>query len=357
MRPLRNFKTNQCCHLISRIANRAFFLNDEEKTRFVERLWRVATFSCLEVLAYCFMSNHFRILVYVPDPRDLSDDELLVRIRALYSGTALAEIEKEWEFLTKVGGANGKGRFRKRYLRRMWSVSEFMKTFKQTATMSFNGRRVHTGTIWESRFRAKTCEPDEKTELMNMAGYIDRNPVKAKMVRWPDEYEWCSFAAACRGDVRCVDGYRFIYSVLCPLPWERVREMHEKSIHLVLKELADECLSGRAKKGLSVDDEKQQKVRRKEFVRFEESLPDRVPHLLEKGCDKVAYDLLKQLADGPRRPAELRAALGIASANFFTARYLTPLVKAGYISLENPANLHSPLQRYRLLEKGRKMVR
>ena len=110
MRPLRNFKSNQCCHLIvaadtreafggarrsraesrrpSRIANRAFFLNDEEKTRFVERLWRVATFSCVEVLAYCFMSNHFHILVYVPDPRELSDDELLARIRALYSGTA-----------------------------------------------------------------------------------------------------------------------------------------------------------------------------------------------------------------------------------------------------------------------------
>ena len=43
----------------------------------VERLWRVATFSCVEVLAYCFMSNHFHILVYVPDPRELSDDELL----------------------------------------------------------------------------------------------------------------------------------------------------------------------------------------------------------------------------------------------------------------------------------------
>ena len=51
MRPLRNFKTNQCCHLISRIANRAFFLDDEEKARFVERMWRVATFSCVEVLA------------------------------------------------------------------------------------------------------------------------------------------------------------------------------------------------------------------------------------------------------------------------------------------------------------------
>ena len=34
MRSLRNFKTNQCCHLISRIANRAFFLwlsVDDEK--------------------------------------------------------------------------------------------------------------------------------------------------------------------------------------------------------------------------------------------------------------------------------------------------------------------------------------
>ena len=96
-----------------------------------------------------------------------------------------------------------------------------MKTLKQDATMSYNGRRVHTGTIWESRFRVKTCEPDEKAELMNMAGYIDRNPVKAKMVRWPDEYEWCSFAAAARGDARCVDGYRFIYSAFCPLPWEK----------------------------------------------------------------------------------------------------------------------------------------
>ena len=58
----------------------------------VERLWRVATFSCVEVLAYCFMSNHFHILIYVPAPRELSDDELLARIRALYSGTALAEL-------------------------------------------------------------------------------------------------------------------------------------------------------------------------------------------------------------------------------------------------------------------------
>ena len=61
MRALRNFKPNRC---YSRIANRAFFLTDEERTRFVDRLWRVAKFSGIEVLAYCFMSNHFHLLVH-----------------------------------------------------------------------------------------------------------------------------------------------------------------------------------------------------------------------------------------------------------------------------------------------------
>ena len=39
---------------------------------------------------------------------------------------------------------------------------------------------------------------------------------------------------------------------------------------------------------LSVDDEKQWKARWRDFARFEQSLPDRVPHLPDKGSDKVA---------------------------------------------------------------------
>ena len=64
----------------------------------------------------------------------------------------------------------------------------------------------------------------------------------------------------------------------------------------------------------------------------------------------MAYDILKQLADGPRRPAELRAALGIASANFFTARYLTPLAKSGYIAVAGgEKNRYLPGKQYRIL--------
>ena len=82
MRALRSFKPDRWYHLISRIANRAFYLTDEERTRFVERLWRVAKFSGIEVPAHCFMSNHFHLLVHLPEAPELGDEELFDRIAA-----------------------------------------------------------------------------------------------------------------------------------------------------------------------------------------------------------------------------------------------------------------------------------
>ena len=356
MRPLRDFKPNRCYHLVSRIANRAFFLTGEERSRFVDRLWRVARFSGVEVLTYCFMSDHFHLLVYVPEAPELDDGELLARIAALYSGTRLAEVRKEWDLYVRLHDEARKEAFRQRFFRRMYDVSAFMKTLKQNATMSYNCRREHAGTMWEARFRAREYLPDEKCALMNVAAYIDRNPVKAKMARWPSEYEWCSFAAACRGDRRSIDGYRFVYT-FAPLTWDQIREMHERSIHLVLKELGDERLSGPARQGLSVDEERRQKARQKLFARLEQDLPRRVPHLLERGRDKVAADLLGLLAEGPKRPAELRAALGISSANFFTSCYLTPLARMGLVADDGgERGRFSPAKRYRLTGRGARLA-
>ena len=57
MRKLRENLPNRVYHLISRVAHRAFFLNAEERTRFVELLKRVAAFSGVELLAYCVMTS------------------------------------------------------------------------------------------------------------------------------------------------------------------------------------------------------------------------------------------------------------------------------------------------------------
>ena len=355
MRPPRNFKTNRCYHLISRIAHRAFFLDEEERTRFVDRLWRVAQFSCVEVLAYCIMSNHFHVLVYVPERFDLSDDELFSRIRALYSGVKLGMIQKEWDAIVKTGGARAKADFRKKFLRRMWNVSEFMRALKQNTSVSFNCRRQHVGTMWESRFRAREFYPDEKASLMNAAGYIDRNPVKAKIVGWPDMYRWCSFAAACEGDERCKAGYRFIYT-FAPLAWDQIKQLHEKSIHLVLKELEEDRSKGRVVRGLSVSEEKREKAVRRTYEQVEMSLPNRVPRILDCGNNRVAADILRLLADRARMPSELRQALGISSAHYFTTKYMTPLAKAGLLSVTPGCNPFSPRKTFSLTRKGRRFV-
>ena len=153
MRKTRFIANDRCYHLISRLAHQAFFLDDDEKTRAVELLRRVEEFSGVIVLAYAIMSNHFHIFIYVPEPEEIGDEEILRRINALYREASLAQVLGEW---TRLGDEEAKlleharptekcasrfGEYRGSFLRRMWNSSEFMRTYKQHFTMSFNGRR------------------------------------------------------------------------------------------------------------------------------------------------------------------------------------------------------------------------
>ncbi|MCR5750881.1 MAG: transposase [Kiritimatiellae bacterium] len=75
MRKNRVVEQNRCYHLISRLAHRAFFLDDEEKDRAVALMRRVEEFSGVFVLAYAFMSNHFHIFIYVPSAEEIGEGE------------------------------------------------------------------------------------------------------------------------------------------------------------------------------------------------------------------------------------------------------------------------------------------
>ena len=79
MRKTRLIEQNRCYHLISRLAHRAFFLDDEEKDRAVALMRRVEEFSGVVVLAYAFMSNHFHIFIYVPSAEEIGEEEILRR--------------------------------------------------------------------------------------------------------------------------------------------------------------------------------------------------------------------------------------------------------------------------------------
>ena len=42
------------------------------------------------VLAYAIMSNHLHIFVYVPEPEEIGDDEILRRVNVLCRGASLS---------------------------------------------------------------------------------------------------------------------------------------------------------------------------------------------------------------------------------------------------------------------------
>ena len=142
---------------------------------------------------------------------------------------------KKWNELAKRPDSPSFRRYRASFLRRMWNASEFMKTLKQHYTMSFNGRRGHYGTMWESRYRVRVRDPGECGMMLAESGYVDANPVNAGMADWPDGYEWCSYAAACRGDETARSGYDFVYGGK-GRPWSELKELHDISIRQMLKE-------------------------------------------------------------------------------------------------------------------------
>ena len=164
MRKNRFIGQDRCYHLISRLAHRAFFLDDEEKDRAVALMRRVEEFSGVVVLAYAFMSNHFHIFIYVPSAEEIGEGEILRRIRVLYRDASLSQVVATWNRLkTEEQELFKRARPTKKYvsrfeaykssfLRRMWNSAEFMRTFKQHFTMSFNGRRAQR----ESRRAPKT---------------------------------------------------------------------------------------------------------------------------------------------------------------------------------------------------------
>ena len=61
----RIVQAGKCYHLVSRVAHKAFFFDDEEKDRFVDLLMRVEFSCCVKVLAYCCMSNHIHVFIFL----------------------------------------------------------------------------------------------------------------------------------------------------------------------------------------------------------------------------------------------------------------------------------------------------
>ena len=187
-------------HCVSRVVDRNFVFGTHERDVFRKILRQVEGFTGVRVLTWTILSNHFHVLVEVP-PRPaapLTHDEIIDRCRSLYTPDGM--IASEWAVgqAQRIGGA-ALGRLREKYLKRMWDLSEFMKTLKQKFSRWFNRKHGRVGTLWESRFKSLLVEGSWNC-LLKVAAYIDLNAVRAGLVDDPKDYRWCGYGEAVAGD-------------------------------------------------------------------------------------------------------------------------------------------------------------
>lgn len=188
-------------HCISRVVDRRFVFGPEEKEQFVAFMRLYERFCGVRVVTYCVMSNHFHVLVEVPQrPAKLPDDTaLLARLAEIYGkGGGAGTIRQRLEYFRKEGAHAEADSLRESILARMWDVSAFMKLLKQRFTQWFNRTHARKGTLWEERFKSVLVEGADNA-LTTMSAYIDLNPVRAGLVDDPKEYRWCGYAAAVAG--------------------------------------------------------------------------------------------------------------------------------------------------------------
>ncbi len=148
-----------------------------EKEEFVRILMRVADFYCVQIVAYQVMSNHWHILLRAPSELP-TETETIERYRIFHRGRRKL-----------MPGSKLCAQWRER----LRDVSWCMRHLQHLFTAWFNRSRTvrRTGTIWAGRF--KNTVLDAGPALWACWAYIERNPVRAKIVADPADYRFCSY--------------------------------------------------------------------------------------------------------------------------------------------------------------------
>jgi putative transposase len=134
------FRAGGYYHLYSRGNNyQDVFLERENYLYFLRQLRRYLRHEDVEIIAYCLMPNHYHLLVHL-----MTDD-----------------------------------------------LSGLMQPFALSYTKAINKRYGRVGSLFQGRFQAVRVDRDEY--LVHLSRYIHLNPVIAKLVEQPEDWEFSSY--------------------------------------------------------------------------------------------------------------------------------------------------------------------
>ncbi len=160
---------------MSRTCLDRFPFGDVEKDELVKIIRNFSGMYFTEVMGFCIMGNHFHLLVKMLPEGNFSDKDIKKRYIKFYGK------DKEQTFSEEHIP----------YYREKWGkLSEYMKDIKQTFSRHYNKRHNRRGTLWGERFKSVIVEKGHT--LINRLAYIDLNPLRAGLVKKPEEYRWNS---------------------------------------------------------------------------------------------------------------------------------------------------------------------
>lgn len=140
-RQARTLSKSRIYHIMIRgNERRNIFLNEEDRTCFIDTIFIKLKASGSKLYAYCLMDNHVHLIIGE---------------------------EKE-------------------------EIAKIMKRINVSYVLYFNRKYKRVGHLFQDRFKSETIENDNY--LLEAIRYIHNNPVKAGMVKKASEYKWSSYS-------------------------------------------------------------------------------------------------------------------------------------------------------------------
>ena len=151
-------------------------LNDKRcRRKIIEFIRFFAKVYCCEVMGFCIMGNHYHLVLHMDEPRELTRKELRDRASLLYKESVLdGWLAVSWE----------------RFQSRIFDVSELMRSLQSKIARWYNFTHDRRGRFWADRFKSVLLE-DEKA-VFDCLLYVELNPVRAGIVKRPEEYDGSS---------------------------------------------------------------------------------------------------------------------------------------------------------------------
>lgn len=146
-RQMRKLSKSRVYHVIIRGNERKkIFLDDGDRTRFINILWNKKKEKNFALYAYCLMDNHVHLIIGEGDE----------------------------------------------------AISRIMQGINTSYAYYFNRKYQRTGHLFQDRFKSEVIENDNY--LLAAIRYVHNNPVKAKVVTDPSAYKWSSYNDYLTGD-------------------------------------------------------------------------------------------------------------------------------------------------------------